>query len=92
MKFPGQKHQASVSIVKAKDVKGEYTADDSGKFKVVALLEARGLVPTAWHPRMDFAAISSGGKVRSLCFLKNLIIMIKKVDPCFHAQQVRIVL
>jgi hypothetical protein len=61
MKWPGNKQQAYIKIVDLKNVTGNYTEDNSGKWVAVLGLECRGIVPKSWKVSRDFVAESTGG-------------------------------
>lgn len=58
IKLPGMSKPANLSILET----FPYTAEDSGSFKTVARIEARGLDVDAWQAREDFVVVSEGGK------------------------------
>jgi len=58
VKLPGMTKPANLVILETLS----YTAGDSGNFKTVARIEARGLDVDAWQAREDFVVVSEGGK------------------------------
>lgn len=58
IKMPGQRSASTLMVLEAYP----YTAEDSGTWKTVAKIEARGVDVDKWLPREDFLVKSEGGK------------------------------
>jgi hypothetical protein len=58
IKLPGMSKPVNLVILET----FPYRLEDSGNFKTVARIEARGLDVDAWQAREDFVVVSEGGK------------------------------
>jgi len=58
IKMPGQNKPSTLMVLETYS----YTAEDSGTFKTVAKIEARGVDIEKWLAREDFLVKSEGGK------------------------------
>merc|ERR1712195_111713 len=64
LKWEGSKKASYLNFVEGnKDIKGEYTEDDSDTWVPLVAWDCKGLEPVVWHPQGNFTAEGTTGHV-----------------------------